>query len=110
MAIDTETRLPVLGSGPGGGGLSGPAIHPVAVRAVFDVRAAHPEAAIIGVGGVTDGKGAIELVLAGADAVQVGTATFRDPRAAHTVLTEMKAWCVHRGVRRMSELRSAAHG
>ena len=51
MAIDVDSRRPVLGSGPAGGGLSGPAVHPVAVRAVFDVRAAHPEAAIIGVGG-----------------------------------------------------------
>ena len=52
MVIDLEQRAPVLGSGPAGGGLSGPSIHPIAVRAVFDVRAAHPDAAIIGVGGV----------------------------------------------------------
>src|SRR6202020_2666857 len=80
MAIDVDERRPRLGSGPGGGGLSGPAIHPVAVRAVFDVRAAHPTAGIIGVGGVSSGVDAIELIMAGADAVQVGTATFRDPR------------------------------
>ena len=51
------------------------------MRAVFDVRAAHPDATIIGVGGVMTGADAIELMMAGADAVQVGTATFRDPRA-----------------------------
>ena len=88
------------GSGPLGGGLSGPAVHPVAVRAVFDVRAAHPEAAIIGVGGVMTGADAIELVLAGADAVQVGTATFRDPRAPVRVLDQMESWCSRHGVRR----------
>jgi dihydroorotate dehydrogenase (NAD+) catalytic subunit len=110
MAIDVETRRPVLGSGGQGGGLSGPPAHPVAVRAVFDVRAAHPEAAIIGVGGVMTGADAIELVMAGADAVQVGTATFRDPRAPFNVLGEMAAWCSRHGVRRLSDLRGAAHG
>jgi len=110
MAIDVDQRRPILGSGPAGGGLSGAAVHPVAVRAVFDVRAAHPDAAIIGVGGVARGVDAIELMMAGADAVQVGTATFRDPRAPRTVLSEMEAWCSRRGVRRISELKGTAHG
>ncbi len=110
MAIDVERRRPVLGSGPAGGGLSGPAIHPVAVRAVFDVRAAHPDAVIIGVGGVRCGEDAVELMMAGADAVQVGTATFRDPRAPLKVLRQLEAWCSRRGVRKVSELRGAAHG
>ena len=110
MAVDVETRRPVLGSGPLGGGLSGPAVHAVAVRAVFDVRAAHPGAAIIGVGGIMGGVDAIELVMAGADAVQVGTATFRDPRAARHVLSQMEAWCAHHGVRRLRELQGVAHG
>jgi dihydroorotate dehydrogenase (NAD+) catalytic subunit len=109
MAVDVDRRRPVLGSGPGGGGLSGPAIHPVAVRAVFDVRAALPDAAIIGVGGVMSGTDAIELVMAGADAVQVGTATFRDPRAPGQVLDQMEAWCSRHGVRRLRDLRGAAH-
>ncbi len=110
MAIDVDRRRPVLGSGPGGGGLSGPAIHPVAVRAVFDVRAAHPDATIIGVGGVMSGRDAVELLMAGADAVQVGTATFRDPRAPVRILGELERWCARRGVRRVSELRGVAHG
>jgi dihydroorotate dehydrogenase (NAD+) catalytic subunit len=110
MAIDTDTRRPVLGSGAGGGGLSGPAVHPVAVRAVFDVRAAHPEATIIGVGGVMSGRDAVELVMAGADAVQVGTAIFRDPRAPLRIVSEMETWCADHGVRRLRELRGAAHG
>jgi dihydroorotate dehydrogenase (NAD+) catalytic subunit len=110
MAIDIEERRPVLGSGPGGGGLSGPAIHPVAVRAVFDVRAAHPDATVIGVGGVMSGRDAVELIMAGADAVQVGTATFRDPRAPVRILTEIETWCADHGVRRVRELRGVAHG
>jgi len=80
------------------------------VRAVFDVRAAHPEAAIIGVGGVMSGRDAVELIMAGADAVQVGTATFRDPRAAVKILAELERWCSDRGVRRVTELRGVAHG
>jgi dihydroorotate dehydrogenase (NAD+) catalytic subunit len=110
MAVDVETRRPLLGSGPGGGGLSGPAIHPVAVRAVFDVRAAHPDATIIGVGGVMSGRDAVELMMAGADAVQVGTATFRDPRAAVRILRELERWCSRRGVRRAREVTGVAHG
>ena len=110
MAIDIERRRPVLGSGAGGGGLSGPAVHAVAVRAVFDVRAAYPGAAIIGVGGVMCGEDAVELVMAGADAVQVGSATFRDPRAPLRILRETEQWCSRRGVWRLADLRDAAHG
>ena len=87
LAYDPATRGPALGAG--GGGLSGPAIHPVAVRAVHDVHAAHPELPIVGVGGVADGWDATELLLAGARAVQVGTATFADPRAPLRVLAEL---------------------
>ena len=70
--------------GAGGGGYSGRPIHPVAVRAVFDVHAALPDLPIVGVGGVASGWDAVELMLAGASAVQVGTATFADPRAPRT--------------------------
>ncbi len=110
MAVDVETGRPVLGSGPAGGGLSGAALHPVAVRAVFDVRAAHPEAAIVGVGGVACGRDAVELMMAGADAVQVGTATFRDPRAPWRVLDEVAAWCAAHGIAAVRDLRDRAHG
>jgi dihydroorotate dehydrogenase (NAD+) catalytic subunit len=108
MAIDVEKRRPVLGSGAAGGGLSGPAVHPVAVRAVYDVRTAFPEAVIIGVGGVMCGADAVELLMAGADAVQVGTATFRDPKAPLTILRELETWCSRRGIRSVRELRGAA--
>ena len=110
MAIDIEGRHPVLGSGSGGGGLSGPAVHPVAVRSVFDVRAAHPDATVIGVGGVMSGRDAVELIMAGADAVQVGTAIFRDPRAPVRILAELETWCADHGVRRVRDLRGVAHG
>ena len=108
MVIDVEARAPVLGSGPAGGGLSGPSLHPIAVRAVYDVRAAHPDATIIGVGGVMSGRDAVELLMAGADAVQVGTATFRDPRAPWRVLDEIGAWCAAHQVRAVRSLRGVA--
>ena len=108
LALDTEARRPALGGG--GGGVSGPAIRPVAVRAVYDCRAAFPDAAIVGVGGVTRGVDAVELMMAGANAVQVGTATFADPRAPARVLAELRAWCRGHGVQRIDELIGAAHG
>ncbi|MDQ6727713.1 MAG: dihydroorotate dehydrogenase [Actinomycetota bacterium] len=102
LAIDPETRRPRLGAG--GGGLSGPAIRPVAVRAVHDVCGAFPSAAVVGVGGVAAGEHAVELLLAGASAVQVGTATFADPRAAATVLAGLDRWCRRHGVARVADL------
>jgi dihydroorotate dehydrogenase (NAD+) catalytic subunit len=104
MAIDPETRRFRLGSGPRGGGLSGPAIHPIAVRAVFDVHRALPDLPIVGVGGVATGGDAAELLLAGARAVQVGTATFADPWAPHRVLQELQGWALRQGVARMDEV------
>jgi dihydroorotate dehydrogenase (NAD+) catalytic subunit len=89
LAYDRATGAPALGAG--GGGLSGPAIHPVAVRVVHDVAAALPGYPVIGVGGVATGWDAEEFLLAGAVAVQVGTATFRDPRAPLRVLEELTA-------------------
>ena len=107
MVIDPETRHPVLGAG--GGGYSGVPIHPVAVRTVFDVHAAHPDLPIIGVGGVSNGLGAVELMLAGASAVQVGTANFVDPRASLRVLDGLIEWCARHGVDSVAELVGAAH-
>jgi dihydroorotate dehydrogenase (NAD+) catalytic subunit len=107
MVLDLDRRRPALGGG--SGGLSGPAIHPVAVKAVWDCRAALPDAPIVGVGGVVDGETAVELLLAGADAVQVGTATFADPRAGARVLDGVVRWCRDHGITRVAELRGAAH-
>jgi dihydroorotate dehydrogenase (NAD+) catalytic subunit len=97
MAIDPETGEYRLGSGERGGGLSGPGIHPIAVRAVHDVHAALPDLPIVGVGGISSGADAAELLLAGASAVQVGTATFADPRAPARVLDELVAWAARTG-------------
>lgn len=79
MQISTPTGRPSLGNG--GGGLSGPAIRPIAVRAVHDVKAAMPDVDIIGVGGIASGNDAIEMMMAGARAVQIGTASFAFPSA-----------------------------
>ncbi|HUR78231.1 MAG TPA: dihydroorotate dehydrogenase [Acidimicrobiales bacterium] len=107
LALDAATGRPRLGNG--GGGLSGAAIHPVAVRAVYEVRAAFPFSPIVGVGGVTSGESAAELLAAGADAVQVGTATFADPRAPMRVLNELRAWCARHRVAHLDELKGNAH-
>ena len=107
MALDPETRRSRLGTP--GGGLSGPAIHPVAVRAVYECRAALPDVPLVGVGGVAGGADAVELLVAGASAVQVGTATFADPRACARVLRELESWCRRHDVGRVAELVGAAH-
>ncbi len=107
MVIDVESCKPLLGGG--GGGVSGRAIGPVAVRSVFDVYAALPEVPIVGVGGIASGADAVEMMMAGACAVQVGTATFADPRAPATVLRELARWCASHGVNQMDELIGAAH-
>jgi dihydroorotate dehydrogenase (NAD+) catalytic subunit len=108
MAIDVETRRPFLGAG--AGGLSGPALRPVAVRAVHECHSAFPEMAIVGVGGVSRGEHAVELLLAGASAVQVGTATFADPRAPARVLAELDEWCVRHDVGAVSQLVGSVNG
>jgi dihydroorotate dehydrogenase (NAD+) catalytic subunit len=108
MAIDPATRTYRLGNG--GGGLSGAAIHPVAVRAVHDVAAARPEVPIVGVGGITDAETAAELLVAGASAVQVGTATFADPRAPGRVAAGLVDWCTRHRIRDLDQLIGAIHG
>jgi len=105
LVFDPDTARPVLGNG--GGGVSGPAIHPIAVRAVADVRAALPDLPIVGVGGVVNGWGAAELMLAGAQAVQVGTATFANPAAITEIQDQLLAYAASRGLHSVSELTSA---
>ena len=102
LLIDAEVRRPLLGAG--GGGLSGAAIKPVALRAVHDVTQAFPGTPVIGTGGVMTGVDAVEMLLAGASAVGVGTATFADPRAPLRIHDELLEWCRHHGVVRVSEL------
>jgi dihydroorotate dehydrogenase (NAD+) catalytic subunit len=103
MALDPLTGRPRLGVGKGG--LSGPALHPVAVRAVCECRRTFPDAPIVGVGGVTTGEDAAEFIAAGADAVQVGTAIFADPRAPARILSELADWCQRHGISSWSDLR-----
>ena len=105
LALDPESGRPVLGGG--GGGLSGAAVHPVAVRAVWECRDAFPDTPIVGVGGVSSGRDAVELLQAGADAVQVGTATFRDPKAPWRVLRQLARWCAEHGTT-VEEIRDRA--
>ena len=107
LVIDIEERRPVLGGVRGG--VSGAALHPVAVRAVYDVHEALPDLPIVGVGGVASGADAVEMLLAGAAAVQVGTATFADPRAPWRVLADLEGWCANSGIDRLDELIGAAH-
>ncbi|MCU1426952.1 MAG: dihydroorotate dehydrogenase family protein [Actinomycetia bacterium] len=102
LIVDVETRRPKLGAG--GGGLSGPPVKPIALRAVWDVSRALPGTPIIGTGGVTSGTDAIEMLLAGASAVGVGTATFADPKATLRIVDEMRAWCARHGVRNIQDL------
>ncbi len=109
MAIDVENSTYRLGSGARGGGLSGPAIHPIAVRAVHDVHAAHPELPIVGVGGIASGLDAAEFVLAGASAIQVGTATFVDPAASSKVSAGLESWLLRCGSDRLTHHIGAVH-
>ena len=102
MIIDTESRRPLLGGG--GGGLSGPAIRPVAVRAIHDVHMALPDLPIVGVGGCATAVDAVELMLAGASAVQIGTANFVQPSSVEQVQDDLRHWCFSHGVPRVSEL------
>jgi len=95
LAIDLETRRPSLASG--GGGLSGPAIKPVALRMVHDLAGA-VEIPVVGIGGIRTGEDALEFLCCGAAAVQVGTATFYDPRAPVRIADELARWCRRHGV------------
>jgi len=101
MAIDAETRLPKLARVVGG--LSGPAIKPVALRMVWQVARA-VSVPVIGVGGIMTGEDAVEFLLAGASAVQVGTANFVDPTSTMRVLDGLTEYCARHGVARVSDL------
>lgn len=107
LVLDPKTGDPVLGGG--GGGVSGPAIRPIALRAVFDVAAAHPMLPIIGVGGIATAQDAVQYFRAGASAVQIGTANFADPRSTMRIKDELVAWCADNGINRVTELIGTAH-
>jgi dihydroorotate dehydrogenase (NAD+) catalytic subunit len=102
MAIDIESRRPKLAGTTGG--LSGPAIRPIAVRAIHEVHTAFPHVPIIGQGGVATAGDALELILAGATAVAVGTANFVNPRSSMDVIEGIKGYMNRHGVSDLSEL------
>jgi dihydroorotate dehydrogenase (NAD+) catalytic subunit len=107
LAIDTDTLAPVLGGVTGG--LSGPAIRPVALRCVWQVREALPHLPILGMGGIRTGLDALEFVLAGAAAVSVGTAVFGDPSAPMRVLAELEQALDERGFAAVADAVGFAH-
>ena len=107
MVIDTNTMFPRLSQKTGG--LSGPAIRPVAVRAIYQVHAALPNVPIIGMGGVASGRDAFELVLAGASAISVGTATFGNPTAAISIKEELENILIEKGFATFHQAIGFAH-
>lgn len=107
MAIDARTRRPKLARTVGG--LSGPAIKPVALRMVWQVASA-VDVPVIGAGGIMTGEDAVEFLLAGATAVQVGTANFVDPTSTMRVVDGIVEYCIEHGVSRVSDLVGALEG
>lgn len=107
MVINTETLRPHLAGKTGG--LSGPAIRPVAVRAVYQVHAALPKVPIVGMGGVRSGRDAFEMILAGASAVAVGTASFGNPRALIDIQSELKSLLIAKGFTCLKDAVGFAH-
>jgi dihydroorotate dehydrogenase (NAD+) catalytic subunit len=107
MVINTETMKPHLGGRTGG--LSGPAIRPIAVRAIYQVREAFPNVSILGMGGVASGKDAFEMLLAGASGVSVGTASFGDPSAVYRIQQELREILISKGFASVKEAVGYAH-
>ena len=101
LSIDIRTRKPRIANVTGG--LSGPAIKPIAVRMVWEAAEA-VRIPILGVGGIRSGEDAVEFLMAGATAVQVGTASYADPRAVEGVAAGLEQWCGRNGVREVRTL------
>jgi dihydroorotate dehydrogenase (NAD+) catalytic subunit len=104
LAIDIETRKPRIANVTGG--LSGPAIRPIAVRMVHEAAQA-VTIPVVGMGGIVRAEDAVEFLLAGATAVEVGTASFADPRAVENIANGLRKWCVEHEVAHVSELTGA---
>ena len=107
MVINLDTMRPHLGGKTGG--LSGPAIRPVAVRAIYQVHAALPQVPILGLGGVSSGRDALELILAGASGVSVGTASFGNPHAAVDIQSELRDLLIAKGFPSLKSAIGYAH-
>jgi dihydroorotate dehydrogenase (NAD+) catalytic subunit len=104
MAIDVQTRKPRIANVTAG--LSGPAIKPIAVRMVYEASKS-VQIPVIGMGGISTAADVIEFMLAGATAVQVGTANYWDPRATEKIVSELERWCKEHEVNRIAELTGA---
>jgi dihydroorotate dehydrogenase (NAD+) catalytic subunit len=107
MVINIDTMRPHLGGTTGG--LSGPAIRPIAVRAVYQVHAALPNVPILGMGGVSNGRDALEMILAGASGVSIGTASFGNPTAIMSIQNELKQLLIDRGFTSLKQAIGYAH-
>lgn len=107
MSVDTRTMRPVLSGATGG--LSGPAIRPVALRCVWQVHAAMPDVPLVGVGGIRTGEDALGFLAAGASAVQLGTVLFSDPAAPARVRDELHRALAERGITRLRDVVGVAH-
>ncbi len=107
LAIDADTRTPRLGGVTGG--YSGTPIKPVALRVVYEVARALPGTPIIGTGGTGCGLDAIDMLMAGASAVGVGTVSFQEPRAVNRIHDEVVRWCEHHDVTRVDALTATLH-
>jgi dihydroorotate dehydrogenase (NAD+) catalytic subunit len=101
LAIDVETRRPRIANVTGG--LSGPAIKPIALRMVYEA-AASVRLPVVGMGGILRAEDAVEFMLAGASAVQVGTASYADPRAVENIAGGLRRWCASRDIARVESL------
>lgn len=101
MAVDIETRRPKLANI--FGGLSGPAIKPIALRMVYQVASA-VEIPVVGMGGIMSGADAIEFLIAGAKAIEVGTANFVDPAATARIAREIEDFCLKKGLSKVTEI------
>ena len=107
MVINIDSMKPHLGGKTGG--LSGPAIKPIAVRAIYQVHAALPKVPILGMGGVASGRDALELILAGASGVSVGTASFGNPNAIIQIQNELRELLAARGFATLQQAIGFAH-
>jgi dihydroorotate dehydrogenase (NAD+) catalytic subunit len=105
LSIDVATRRPRIANGTGG--LSGPAIKPIAVRLVHEASHA-ARIPVVGMGGIMRAEDAVEFLLAGATAVQVGTASYADPRAVENIAVGLRRWCSAHKMERVSDLTGAA--
>jgi dihydroorotate dehydrogenase (NAD+) catalytic subunit len=105
LSIDIRTRMPRIANVTGG--LSGPAIKPIAVRMVHEVHKA-VQIPVVGMGGIVRAEDAVEFMMAGATAVQVGTASYADPRAVENIATGLRKWCAHHAIGEVRALTGSA--